>query len=199
MTTSQPSPENVYHNAVTGAVANRAMPTPNAVDEAFAQEANRILQHAAELARSLIGAHQSAIAVIVENDWTSVRKYFSLSNKYVEWADYATPAAGYGIHEWLIRHNQAVRMTQAELEAHPEWKNFGNEAGKHPPMRGWLAAPILDRSGVNWGIFQLSDKYEGEFTEQDERLFVGLAELVASALEGWWEVRNLRQASAAAG
>jgi GAF domain-containing protein len=195
MSTSNASAENIYHNAVTGAVANRAMPNPNAIDDDFVQEANGILQHAAELARSLIGAHQSAIAIIVENDWTSVRKYFSLSSKYAQWADYATPATGYGIHEWLIRHNKPIRMTQAELEAHPEWKNFGTEAGKHPPMRGWLATPIVDRDGVNWGIFQLSDKVAGEFTAEDERLFFGLAELVASALEGWWQVRNLRQGS----
>lgn len=194
MTPSNASSDNVYHNAVTGAVANRAMPNPNAIDEEFVQEANRILQHAAELARSLIGAHQSAIAIIVENDWTSVRKYFSLSSKYAQWADYATPATGYGIHEWLIRHNKPIRMTQAELEAHPEWKNFGTEAGKHPPMRGWLATPIVDRDGVNWGIFQLSDKIDGEFTVEDECLFSGLAQLVASALEGWWHVRTLRQA-----
>lgn len=63
-------------------------------------------------------------------------------------------------------------------------------------MRGWLAAPILDRHGVNWGLFQLSDKVEGEFTAEDERLLLGLLELVASALEGWWAVRNLRQSQA---
>jgi GAF domain-containing protein len=87
-------------------------------------------------------------------------------------------------------------LSQEELEAHPEWKQFGTEAGKHPPMRGWLAAPILDRHGVNWGLFQLSDKVEGEFTAEDERLLLGLLELVASALEGWWAVRNLRQSQA---
>ena len=38
-----------------------------------------------------------------------------------------------------VRENQPIRLTQAELKAHPEWKGFGGQAGQHPPMRGWLA------------------------------------------------------------
>jgi GAF domain-containing protein len=128
-------------------------------------------------------------------DGGPIRKFFSLSEKYAAWADYAVPATGYGTHGWLLEHNQPVRFTQAELEAHPQWKNFGNQAGQHPPMRGWLAAPITDRDGVNWGLIQLSDKYEGEFTAEDEQQLVAFTRLVASALEALWEVRNLRKAA----
>lgn len=84
------------------------------------------------------------------------------------------------------------------MEAHPEWKAFGTESDKHPPMRGWLAAPLMDRNGENWGLFQLSDKYEGDFTEADEQLFLQLVSLVSLALEGLWEVRNLKKAQAQA-
>jgi GAF domain-containing protein len=84
-------------------------------------------------------------------------------------------------------------MTQSELEAHPEWRGFGVEAGKHPPMRGWLAAPIVGRDGINWGLLQLSDKYEGEFTAEDEQHFISFAKLVSETLEALWEVRNLRK------
>ena len=86
-----------------------------------------------------------------------------------------------------------MRLTQAELEAHPEWKGFGDEAGKHPPMQGWLAAPIIGRDGTNWGLLQLSDKYEGEFTEEDEKHFISFATLVSETLEALWNVRNLRK------
>jgi GAF domain-containing protein len=187
-----PNP-NVYQNAVTGATPNALIENPDAIDEEFATRANEVLHHAAELARSLIGAHQSAIAIIVQGDWKSIRKYFSLSEKYIQWADYKTPAVGFGIHNWLLTHNKPVRMTQAELEAHPEWKNFGLEAEKHPPMRGWMAAPLVDSSGTNWGLFQLSDKVEGEFTEDDEHRFIKLTELVSTTLEALWQVRNLRK------
>jgi hypothetical protein len=99
-----------------------------------------------------------------------------------------------GIHGWLLRHNHPVRLTQAELEAHAEWRGFGTEAGAHPPMRGWLAAPIIDRAGKNWGLLQLSDRYEGEFTAEDEANLVRLTALVSDALGALWELRNVRKA-----
>lgn len=185
--------QNIYRNVVTGATPNPVMQNPDAIDEEFAEAANRVLSNAVELIRVLIGAHQSAVAIIVQEDWSSIRKFFSLSQKYAAWADYSTPATGYGTHGWLLRHNQTVRMTQAELEAHPEWKGFGTEAGKHPPMRGWLSAPIVGRDGTNWGLLQLSDKYEGEFTEEDEKHFISFAKLVSETLEALWNVRNLRK------
>jgi GAF domain-containing protein len=172
------------------------MPAPDAVDEAFAEAANQVLSAAADLVRDLVGAHQSAIAIVVQKDWGSVRKYFSLSPKYADWAQYRTPARGYGIHAWMLEHNAPVRLTQAELEAHPEWKGFGAEAASHPPMRGWMAAPLVDRQGVNWGLIQLSDKYEGDFTAEDERHFVQFAHLISLHLETLWELRNVRKASA---
>jgi GAF domain-containing protein len=195
MTTERPvTHSNVYHNQTTGATPNPLIATPDAIDEAFVAGANAVLSNAVELIRVLIGAHQSAAAIVVQQDWQSIRKYFSLSEKYADWADYKTPATGYGTHGWLLRENKPVRLTQAELEAHPEWKNFGTEAGKHPPMRGWLAAPIRGRDGTNWGLLQLSDKYSGDFTAEDEQQFTQFTALVSLALEALWDLRNLQKA-----
>jgi GAF domain-containing protein len=193
MSKQRQPPSNIYRNVVSGATPNPLIENPDAIDEAFAAAANDVLSTAVDVIRALIGAHQSAAAIIVQQDWTSVRKFFSLSEKYAAWADYAVPATGYGTHGWLLRHNRPVRFSQEELEAHPEWKNFGNQAGKHPPMRGWLAAPLVDSDGVNWGLIQLSDKYEGEFTDEDEQQLVAFTRIVSSALEARWEVRNLRK------
>ena len=44
-------------------------------------------------------------------------------------------------------------------------KGFGTEAGKHPPMRGWLAVPIVGRDGKNYGLLQLSDKYDNDISQ----------------------------------
>jgi signal transduction histidine kinase/ActR/RegA family two-component response regulator len=74
-------------------------------------------------------------------------------------------------------------MTQAELEAHPRWKGFGDAADKHPPMRGWLAAPLVGRDGHNIGLIQLSDKYVGEFTPSDESILIQLAQMASVAVE----------------
>ncbi|MBC7923386.1 MAG: GAF domain-containing protein [Ferruginibacter sp.] len=188
------SSDNVYTNAVTGATPNPVITNPDAVDEEFIRAANQVLAHSVELIRNLVGAHQSAAAIVVQNDWQSIRKFFSLSEKYEAWKDYKTPAVGYGIHGWLLKNNQPIRLTQAELEAHSEWKAFGTENGKHPPMRGWMAAPIKDSQGTNWGLLQLSDKYDGEFTEADEKQFTRFAELVSITLEALWQVRNLQKA-----
>ena len=76
-----------------------------------------------------------------------------------------------------------MRMTQEELERHPSWRNFGQEAAHHPPMRGWLAVPLIGRNGQNLGIIQLSDKYEGEFTEADEAILVQFAQMASVAIE----------------
>lgn len=184
---------NVYQNSFIGATVNPVIPNPDAIDEAFAAAANQALATAVETIRILIGAHQGAAAIVVAQDWSSIRKVFSLSEKYAAWAAYATPATGYGSHGWLLKHNQPVRFTQAELQAHPEWRNFGTEADKHPPMRGWLAAPLVDRAGTNWGLLQLSDKYAGEFTAEDEHNLVRFASLLSITLEALWDVRNLRK------
>jgi signal transduction histidine kinase len=76
-----------------------------------------------------------------------------------------------------------VRMTQEELLAHPLWRDFGEEGPHHPPMRGWLAAPLVASDGRNLGILQLSDRYEGDFDGEDEAILVQLAQLASIAVE----------------
>lgn len=68
-------------------------------------------------------------------------------------------------------------------------------------MRGWLAAPLTSRSGVyerNLGLIQLSDKRDGEFTEQDENALAQLAQIVSIAVENrlrWRQEQKLREAA----
>ena len=151
----------------------------------FHEAIDHVLRVTALLIRDLVGAHQSAAALIVGGDWKGMRKRFSLSSKYSQWFEYQTPAAGFGIHAMPVKQNQPIRLAQAELEAHPEWKGFGGEAGKHPPMRGWLAAPIIGWDGRNYGLLQASDKYnDEEFTAEDEERLMRLAQLTAAALDG---------------
>lgn len=184
---------NSYHNVLVGATVNPLVPDPDEIDAAFADGANRALAAGAEVVRGLVGAHQSAIAIVVDGDWSSMRKYFSLSPKYAAWADYRTPAVGFGIHSMLLDRPGAVRLTQAELEAHELWRGFGREAGTHPPMRGWLAAPIRDDAGKTWGMVQLSDRYEGDFTAGDEEDLLRFVDLLSLTLGALWDVRNLRK------
>lgn len=69
-------------------------------------------------------------------------------------------------------------------------------------MRGWLAAPLISRDGRNLGLIQLSDKYDGEFTQQDEAALVQLTRMVSIAIENrqlyrWEQERRVAAENAA--
>jgi len=137
----------------------------------------------AEEARSIIGAHQAVASLTIAEDWSQAINAVSLSERYARWREYATVPDGSGIYAEVCRTNQPMRMTQAELEAHPLWRGFGVHAKNHPAMRGWLAVPLIGHGGRNLGLVQLSDKLEGEFTAEDEAILVQLASIAAAAIE----------------
>ncbi|MGH9174482.1 MAG: hypothetical protein ACRD1H_08995, partial [Vicinamibacterales bacterium] len=64
----------------------------------FRLAADPVLADAAELARVLARAHQGAATQLIGEGWAHARKYFSLSEKYAERADYRPPAKRFGIH-----------------------------------------------------------------------------------------------------
>jgi len=127
-----------------------------------------IVQLAADRARSILEVHQAAVNLNAIGNWERGISKFSLSEKYAKWRDYSEAPDGTGIYREIAQQQLPMRMTQAELEAHPAWRGFGKSADKHPPMRGWLAVPLTARNGKNLGIIQLSDKYdESEFGEDN--------------------------------
>jgi GAF domain-containing protein len=174
---------NSYHNASTP-------PAPDVPAEQarFMLAADPILAQAAELARVIARAHQGAAVQLVGEGWAYARKYFSLSEKYAHWSDYQAPAKGVGIHGFAHKIDKPLRLTDAELRAHPEWRNFSDQLAKHPPMRGWLVTPLIGSDGLNYGFIQVSDRLEGEFTEQDEANLVRLADLTSTALDALAQV-----------
>ena len=141
------------------------------------------LQLITEQARDIIEAHQSVTSMSVDDNWAQAINAVSLSDKYAQWRDYDEKSDGSGIYTLVCRMQRPMRMTQAELEAHPAWRGFGKEASNHPPMRGWLAVPLTSREGKNIGLIQLSDKYEGEFTQEDEAILVQLAQMASAAID----------------
>ena len=154
---------------------------------------DEILRQITEEARDLVEAHQSVTSRTVNQNWEQAINAVSLSEKYAEFRDYDTRPDGSGIYSVVCERNQSMRMTQAELEAHPAWEAFGDDADEHPPMVGWLAVPIIGPDGQNMGLIQLSDKYEGEFTEADEAILVQLANVAAAAIENAQLYDQLRE------
>jgi signal transduction histidine kinase/putative methionine-R-sulfoxide reductase with GAF domain len=141
------------------------------------------LQVIAEEARRIIGAHQARTSLTIVGEWSQAINTVSMSDKYAPWRSYDAPTTGKGIYAEVCRTNRPMRLTHAELVAHPAWRNFSGEEGRHPPMRGWLAAPFVSRSGKNLGLIQLTDKYEGDFAESDEAILVQLTHIASVAIE----------------
>jgi signal transduction histidine kinase/FixJ family two-component response regulator len=147
-----------------------------------------------EEARTLIGSHQAVTGFTTDQNWGQAINTVSLSEKYARWRGYDERPDGSGIYSLVCRANKPLRMTQAELETHPAYKGFGRHAPHHPPLRGLLAAPLVGRDGRNIGLIQLSDKKEGEFTEEDKAILVQLAQMASVAIENARLVQDLRDA-----
>src|ERR1700704_2176582 len=143
-----------------------------------------ILTQTAELARVLARAHQGAATQLIGEDWPHARKYFSLSEKYAEWADYRQPAAGYGIHAYAHKVRRPIRLTDEELRAHPEWRNFGTQKDRHPPMRGWLAVPLISSTGRTMGSSRLRIAWRGTSPNRMRRSSSGWRPLPRRHLTG---------------
>lgn len=142
-----------------------------------------ILDHVTQQAREILGAHQAVGRLRFNEDWSQAITSVSMSDRYAAWRHYDGPPDGSGIHALVCETNRPVRLTQAELEAHPRWRGFGASAGQHPPTNGWLAVPLIGRGGDNIGLVQLSDARSGSFTAEDEVIFVQLAQLASISIE----------------
>lgn len=148
-----------------------------------ASDVETLLRVATEWIRIIIPAHQSIASVNRNADFAQAIHAISFSDRYARWRTYDRPSDGSGIYRLVCRDNRPMRMTQAEMVAHPAWRGFGVARDEHPPMRGWLAAPLIARDGSNLGLLQLTDRETGEFSETDESLLVQVAQLVSARLE----------------
>ncbi|AOE83124.1 diguanylate cyclase [Pseudomonas sp. TCU-HL1] len=142
-----------------------------------------LLKFMTERLRLLIGAHQCVVSITKVDDWDQAINAVSFSEKYAAWDNYNAPLSGKSIYTLVCTHNLPVVMSQAELEAHPTWQQFSDQQNHHPPMRGWLAAPLIDPSGNNLGLFQLSDKFEGDFDQDDLAIAQQFSQMAVAAIE----------------
>ncbi len=138
-------------------------------------------------ARQMLGAHQSAISYVPDGDFRAAVHIASLSDKYAHYRAYDVMPTGEGIWGLIVKDRAPVRMAEQELYSHPQFRNFSDlkttQGLEHPPMPGWLAVPVLRKGGGLIGVLQLSDKFEGEFTEDDQEQLVKLATLYGPIFE----------------
>jgi PAS domain S-box-containing protein len=139
-----------------------------------------LLRVISDQARVLVGAHQALTTVVPDGDWRRAIQIVSLSEKYAAWrASEAT--GGEGIWRIVWDSNRPLRLTQAELEAHPRWQRFGPKGAA--PVRGLLAVPLIGHDGHPLGVIQVADRVESEFTAVNEAMLVQLAYLTSAAVE----------------
>jgi PAS domain S-box-containing protein len=150
-----------------------------------------------ERAREIVGAHQAMTTVTSLAEGGPAQGSVSFSEKYAAWhGDEVRPVSS-PLDALVCDTNRPVRLTAAELEAHPARARLDDRTSR-PPLRGWLAAPLRDRDGNNVGLIQLSDKYDGDFTEQDEAVLRQLAEMASVAIHNAWLYEEGQTARAAA-
>lgn len=147
------------------------------------RDSQELIDYLATQVRESVAAHQCSIHLCASSGVANLDGV-SLSDKYADWRNQAPPAEGSAIYDLICTNNQPLLLSQAELEAHPRWADFQQHAALHPPLRGWLAVPLIDKHGANLGILQLSDKYQGEFDMADLALVQQFAQMAASVLEG---------------
>src|SRR3990172_3495909 len=80
----------------------------------------------------------------------------------------------------LVEGADAIRLTDAELRAHPRWWGLPEA---HVPMRGLLGVRLVGRQGETRGMLLVTDKEHGDFTAEDESLLRQLATMASLAMQ----------------
>jgi PAS domain S-box-containing protein len=154
------------------------------------------LEDLVEQARVLAGAHHAVIRVALDEHWSEVVTVMSFSDKYAGWR---AASGGNGAEALWCPVPRPMRMTQDELAVHPAWRVLRRGTDRRPPLRGWLAVPLFDRQGCNFGTIELSDKHAGDFDADDERRLLQFSQAALAALECARPGAAVREPVAAAG
>jgi PAS domain S-box-containing protein len=86
-----------------------------------------------------------------------------------------------GVYMDLIEKQETIRLTDAQMRAHPAWWGLPPD---HVPMRGLLGARLNNAMGESNGILMVSDKEDGsDFTEEDETALKQLAAIASLGLQ----------------
>ena len=135
-----------------------------------------LLQHIVETAAAITGARYAALGVI-NQERTGLERFLTTGIDAEAHARIGDLPRGRGILGALITDSRPMRLR--DLAEDP--RSVGFPPG-HPPMHSFLGLPILIR-GVAWGNLYLTEKTDGEFTEEDEDLVQLLAAQAAVAIE----------------
>jgi signal transduction histidine kinase len=147
-------------------------------------DADAVLHHLLDVARTQTGAAYAAIGVLDERKEELERFVTAGIDEAGRQAIGALPR-GHGVLGVLIEEPHALRLQ--DVGAHP--RSYGFPAA-HPPMRTFLGVPISIRGEV-WGNLYLTEKAGGRpFTADDEEVVELLAASAAVAIDNARLYRN---------
>ena len=157
---------------------------------------NDLLTMVAETARELAGARYSAAGHGYVNG-----KFITGGASRSEGAAACPPGQVFsvergGVYMELIEKSESIRLTDAEMRAHPMWWGLPDD---HVPLRGLLGSRLINFQGRPNGLILVSDKENGsEFTAEDEAALRQLAIIASVALQHIESEESLHQAKEAA-
>jgi PAS domain S-box-containing protein len=155
-----------------------------------------MMQEFADQARGVIGAEQAFVSLSDGEGELTFTVALSVSESHAPAWNLQKLADFASLFRPVLSGNRAVRLTAEEMQSlwmQPLNDDAARRADQLPPMRGCLAVPLLGRNGRNIGLLQLSDKYEGEFTQQDEYVAMELARLAAVGMENVQLIEEVNQ------
>jgi signal transduction histidine kinase len=136
-----------------------------------------LLERVLQTARELCGARYAALGVL-DDDRRELAQFLTAGEDPEVHTAIGHLPRGRGILGLLI--DQPVPIRLHDVSEHP--RSYGFPPG-HPPMRGFLGAPIVVR-GEAWGNLYLTEKEGAEdFDEDDLEAAVVLAEWAAIAID----------------
>lgn len=144
---------------------------------------DEVLSRVTTNVQEILDAQQAMTIAVFDGNWADATVSVALSDRYAEWRDRVVIADGHGLQRAVCEENRAVRLSRAELAAHPAWGALAEGTDARPALRGVLAAPLIALDGSNLGLVQLSDKCVGEFTAIDELILLQMARLAAISIE----------------
>ena len=161
------------------------------------QTLDGMMQEFADQARGVIGAEQAFVSLSDGDAARTSTIALSVSESHAAVWNVQKLSDFASLFEPLLASGRAMRLTASDVELLRAQKiNEGAASGAVemlPPMRGCMMVPLLGRTGKNIGLLQLSDKYEGEFTQQDEYVAMELARLAAVGMENVQLIEEVNQ------
>jgi signal transduction histidine kinase len=135
-----------------------------------------VLERIVEAAARVTGARYAALGVI-DPAGSGLERFVTYGMSPRVQTEIGDPPHGRGILGVLIDDARPLRLH--DLAEHP--RSVGFPPG-HPPMHSFLGVPIHLR-GVAYGNLYLTEKENGDFTDEDEELVTLLAAQAAVAVE----------------